>query len=68
MLSRENHLMIKQMQGQGAYLVDIAHYLGCSEKTVRRHFRFPEPHTRGKRFALKLNPVTSFNMTGGNRG
>nr|WP_241391719.1 IS21 family transposase [Yersinia frederiksenii]ULG19782.1 transposase [Yersinia frederiksenii]ULG19937.1 transposase [Yersinia frederiksenii]ULG20004.1 transposase [Yersinia frederiksenii] len=61
MLSREDHLMIKQMRGQGAYIIDIAHYLGCSEKTVRRHLRFPEPPTRGKRGRLvKIQPFIPY--------
>lgn len=37
MLSREDFHMIKQLRKQGAHIVDIAHQLGCSERTVRRH-------------------------------
>jgi hypothetical protein len=29
MMSREDHLMIKQMRRQGAYIVDIAIPIGC---------------------------------------
>ena len=36
MLSREDFYMIKQMRQQGAYIVDIATQIGCSERTVRR--------------------------------
>ena len=31
MLSREDFYMIKQMRQQGAYIVDIATQIGCSE-------------------------------------
>ncbi|MFC3285732.1 IS21 family transposase, partial [Litchfieldella rifensis] len=37
MLSREDFLMIKQLRQRGAHLVDIAHQIGCSERTVRRY-------------------------------
>lgn len=33
MLSREDFYMIKQMRKQGAYIVDIATQVGCSEDT-----------------------------------
>ena len=36
MLSREDFYMIKQMRQQGAYIVDIAAQIGCSERTVRQ--------------------------------
>ena len=35
--------MIKQMRQQGAYIVDIATQIGCSERTVRRYLKYPEP-------------------------
>ena len=35
MLSREDFYMIKQLRQQGAYIVDIATQIGCSERTVR---------------------------------
>lgn len=43
MLSREDFYMIKEMKEQGAHLVDIAHKVGCSERTVRRHLALPSP-------------------------
>ena len=45
MLSREDHYMIKQLSKQGLFVVDIAHRIGCSEKTVRRHLNYPMPPT-----------------------
>ncbi len=33
MLSREDFYMIKQMRQQGAYIVDIAAQIGCSERS-----------------------------------
>ncbi|EKH07468.1 putative transposase [Escherichia coli PA7] len=38
--------MIKQMRQQGAYIVDIATQIGCSERTVRRYLKYPEPPAR----------------------
>ena len=58
MLSREDFYMIKQMRQQGAYIVDIATQIGCSERTVRRYLKYPEPparKTRHKMVKLKLN-------------
>ena len=46
MLSREDFYMIKQMRQQGAYIVDIAAQIGCSERTVRRYLKYPEPPAR----------------------
>lgn len=43
MLSREDFYMIKKMRKQGAYIVDIATQVGCSERTVRRYLKYPEP-------------------------
>ncbi len=40
MLSREDFYMIKQMRQQGAYIVDIAAQIGCSERTVRRYLKY----------------------------
>ncbi len=48
MLSREDFYMIKQMRQQGAYIVDIATQIGCSERTVRRYLKYPEPPARKK--------------------
>nr|ASU06014.1 hypothetical protein ECSA44_05950 [Escherichia coli] len=47
MLSREDFYMIKQMRQQGAYIVDIAAQIGCSERTVRRYLKYPEPRQPG---------------------
>ncbi|MEA9393645.1 IS21 family transposase [Acerihabitans sp. TG2] len=62
MLSREDHLMIKQMRTQGAYIIDIARYIGCSERTVRRHLMQPEPTrcTPSRRRMTKLEPYMAF--------
>lgn len=46
MLSREDFYMIKQMRQQGAYIVDIATQVGCSERAVRRYLQYPEPPAR----------------------
>ncbi len=31
---------------QGAYIVDIATQVGCSEWTIRRYLKYPEPPAR----------------------
>ena len=60
MLSREDFYMIKQMRQQGAYIVDIATQIGCSERTVRRYLKYPEPPARKTRHKMvKLKPFTS---------
>ena len=62
MQSREDFLMIKQLRGQGAHIVDIAHRIGCSERTVRRYLALPAPPT-GKpkhRRPSKLDPFKPF--------
>jgi len=46
MLSREDFYMIKQMRQQGAYIVDIATQIGCSERTVRRYLKPERPATK----------------------
>src|SRR5690554_3180583 len=58
MLSREDFLMIKQLRRRGAHLVDIAHQIGCSERTVRRHLAREEAPTGqpAKPRASKLDP------------
>ena len=56
MLSREDFYMIKQMCQQGAYIVDIATQIGCSERTVRRYLKYPEPRQPGG-CKLKTAPV-----------
>src|SRR5690554_1381346 len=45
MLSREDFLMIRQHHQRGAHPVDIAHQIGCSERTVRRHLTREEAPT-----------------------
>ncbi|WP_146707597.1 helix-turn-helix domain-containing protein, partial [Shigella sonnei] len=52
MLSREDFYMIKQMHQQGAYIVDIATQIGCSERTVRRYLKYPEPPARKTRHKM----------------
>lgn len=54
--------MIKQLRDQGTYLVDIAHRLGCSERTVRRHLALPAPPTGKPRIPRpsKLDPFKSY--------
>jgi len=62
MLSREDFHMIKQLRQQGAHIVDIAHRIGCSERTVRRNLALPAPPT-GKpavRKPHKLDPFKAF--------
>lgn len=58
MLSREDFYMIKEMREQGAHLVDIAHKVGCSERTVRRYLALPSPKTGRRKTprASKLDP------------
>lgn len=50
--------MIKQLHQRGAHLVDIAHQIGCCERTVRRHLALPAPPTGRPRQARpsKLDP------------
>ncbi|CSS75516.1 IS21 ORF1 [Shigella sonnei] len=58
MLSREDFYMIKQMRQQGAYIVDIATQIGCSERTVRRYLKYPEPPARKTaRFSPDIAPL-----------
>ena len=50
--------MIKQLRRDGAHIVDIAHQLECSERTVRRRLALPAP-CAGKRQwprSSKLDP------------
>lgn len=61
MLSREDVSMIKQMRQQGVYIVDIARQVGCSEKTVRRWLKYPEPPARKTRHKMvKLKPFMDY--------
>ncbi len=62
MQSREDFYMIKQLRTQGAHIVDIAHRIGCSERTVRRYLALPAPPT-GKpktRRPSKLDPFKPY--------
>lgn len=62
MLSREDYYMIKQLRKNGAHIVDIAHAIGCSERTVQRHLALPAPPTGRvtvKRIS-KLDPYKQF--------
>lgn len=61
MLSREDHFMIKQLRQQGAHIIDIAHQIGCSERTVRRQLALPAPCTckRQKPRVSKLEAFTT---------
>ena len=58
MLSREDFYMIKQMRQQGAYIVDIATQIGCSERTGRRYLKYPVSRTRHK--MVKLKPFMDY--------
>ncbi len=61
MLSREDFYMIKQMRQQGAYIVDIVTQIGCSERTVRRYLKYPEPPARRTRHKMvKLKPFMDY--------
>src|SRR5690606_18559375 len=62
MLSREDFYMIKQLRKEGAHIVDIAHRLGCCERTVRRYLALPAPKTgrRNHPRGSKLDPFKSF--------
>lgn len=61
MLSREDFYMIKQMRQQGAYIVDIATQIGCSERTVRRYLKYSEPPARKTRHKMvKLKPFMDY--------
>ena len=62
MLRREDFYRIKQLRQQGAHLVDIAHQIGCSERTVRRYLALPAPKTGRPRQPKpsKLDPFKAF--------
>lgn len=62
MQSREDFLMIKQLRHQGTYIVDIAHRIGCSERTVRRCLALPAPPTGRPKHprASKLDPFKPY--------
>lgn len=53
--------MIKQMRQRNAYIVDIAAQIGCSERTVRRYLKYPEPPARKTRHKMvKLKPFMDY--------
>lgn len=54
--------MIKQMRIHGAYIIDIARQIGCSERTVRRHLSEPEcpRQVPSRRRMRKLEPYMAF--------
>nr|WP_283251993.1 IS21 family transposase [Enterobacter bugandensis] len=61
MLSREDFYMIKHMRKQGVYIIDIATHVGCSERTVRRYLKYPEPPARKTRHKMaKLKPFMDY--------
>ncbi|STL10914.1 transposase [Escherichia coli] len=49
MLSREDFYMTKQMRQQGAYIVDIATQVVCSERTVIRYLNL-QPEKRATKW------------------
>lgn len=62
MQSREDFHMIKQLRHQGVYIVDIAHRIGCSERTVRRYLALPAPPSGKpqKPRVSKLDPFKAY--------
>lgn len=53
--------MIKQMHKQGASIIGIATQVGCSERTVRRYLKYPEPPARKTRHKMaKLKPFMDY--------
>lgn len=61
MLSWEDFYMIKQMHKQGASIIDIATQVGCSERTVRRYLKYPEPPAKKTRHKMaKLKPFMDY--------
>ena len=62
MLSRADSYMIKQLRQDGAFLIDIAHQIGCSEKTVSRVLQRKIPVTgrHRKMRPAKLEPYKPF--------
>lgn len=60
MLSRGDLLMIKQMRIHGAHIIDIAHHVGCSERTVRRHLIEKPVNARRREPMRKLRPFMDY--------
>lgn len=54
--------MIKQLRHQGMYIVDIAHRIGCCERTIRRYLALPAPPTGKPRTprSSKLDPFKAY--------
>lgn len=52
MLGREDYYMKKQMRKQSTYIIFIAAQVGCSERTVRRYLKYPEPPARKTRHKM----------------
>ncbi len=52
--------MIKQMRQQGAYIVDIATQVGCSERTVRRYLNNPELRQKNTPQNGQLKPFMDY--------
>ncbi|EGY29540.1 Transposase [Candidatus Regiella insecticola 5.15] len=54
--------MIKQLRKEGVFIVDIAHQIGCSEKTVRRHIDYAAPAAakRRQKYVAKLEPFKDY--------
>lgn len=45
----------------GVYIIDIATHVGCSERTVRRYLKYPEPPARKTRHKMaKLKPFMDY--------
>ncbi len=61
MLSREGLLHDKANAPAETYIVDIAAQIGCSERTVRRYLKYPEPPARKTRHKMvKLKPFMDY--------
>ncbi|MEF6653232.1 hypothetical protein U9Z28_25825, partial [Escherichia coli] len=61
MFSHPVYLFLRKFSLQdsrgGSYIVDIATQIGCSERTVRRYLKYPEPPARKTRHKMvKLKP------------
>lgn len=52
--------MIKQMRIHGAHIIDIAHHIGCSERTVRRHLTEKPVIARRREPMRKLRPFMDY--------
>ncbi len=60
-MSREGFNTTSKMRQQGAHIVEIATQVGCSERTVRRYLKYPEPPARKTRHKMaKLKPFMDY--------